>query len=61
MHEIWVIVNGNPTSRAKVEDGDTCLRTNENGVDLNRNWDSYWQKVFLCLNYSLAYSYFDNY
>ena len=38
-------MNGNPISRKKVENGDVCLRTNENGVDLNRNWASYWTKV----------------
>lgn len=37
--EFQVILNGNPRSRRKVENGDYCLRTNPNGVDLNRNWD----------------------
>ena len=27
----------------KVEGGDFCLRVNENGVDLNRNWDEKWE------------------
>ena len=35
-------MNGNPKSRRKVENGDFCLRVNENGVDLNRNWDEKW-------------------
>jgi len=26
-----------------VEAGEYCLRVNENGVDLNRNWDSHWK------------------
>ena len=37
-----IIPNGNPSSRAKVEFGQYCLRTNENGVDLNRNWGFQW-------------------
>jgi len=37
-----IIPNGNPSSRQKVEFGQYCLRTNRNGVDLNRNWDSHW-------------------
>jgi hypothetical protein len=40
-----IIVNGNPESRTKVEEGDLCLRSNENHVDLNRNWESHWKKV----------------
>lgn len=41
--EFQIIVNGNPASRKKVEQGDFCLRVNPNGVDLNRNWDEEWQ------------------
>lgn len=41
--EFQIVVSGNPHSRAKVEQGDFCLRVNENGVDLNRNWDEEWQ------------------
>jgi len=41
--EFEIVVNGNPNSRAKVENGDFCLRVNEAGVDLNRNWDEKWQ------------------
>ena len=40
-HIVW---NANPESRKKVEEGNYCLRTNENGVDLNRNWDSHWEQ-----------------
>jgi hypothetical protein len=38
-----VIPNGNPVSRAQVEQGQFCLRTNPNGVDLNRNWPAHWE------------------
>jgi len=41
--EFRIVVNGNPNSRRKVETGDFCLRVNENGVDLNRNWDEKWE------------------
>ena len=41
--EFRVVLNGNPHSRRKVEGGDYCLRVNENGVDLNRNWDEKWE------------------
>eukprot|EP00746_Dinoflagellata_sp_MGD_P090670 gnl/MRDRNA2_/MRDRNA2_35827_c0_seq1.p1 gnl/MRDRNA2_/MRDRNA2_35827_c0~~gnl/MRDRNA2_/MRDRNA2_35827_c0_seq1.p1 ORF type:complete len:428 (+),score=77.20 gnl/MRDRNA2_/MRDRNA2_35827_c0_seq1:93-1376(+) len=43
--EFQIIVNGNPRSRAHVEKGDFCLRVDENGVDLNRNWDEEWAPV----------------
>jgi len=39
-----VVVNGNPRSRLAVEKGDYCVRANENGVDLNRNWDEEWDQ-----------------
>jgi len=42
--EFRVVLNGNPHSRRKVENGDFCLRVNENGVDLNRNWDEKWER-----------------
>jgi len=42
-NEFQIVVNGNPSSRRKVEQGDFCLRVNPNGVDLNRNWDEEWQ------------------
>jgi len=41
--EFQIIVNGNPNSRRKVEEGDFCLRVNGQGVDLNRNWDEKWE------------------
>jgi len=41
--EFLLVLNGNPSSRTKVEGGDYCLRTNPNGVDLNRNRDEGWQ------------------
>lgn len=41
--EFQIVVNGNPESRRKVENGDFCLRVNPDGVDLNRNWDEEWQ------------------
>merc|ERR1719158_1748971 len=41
--EFEIVLNGNPRSRSKVEQGDFCLRVNENGVDLNRNWDEKWE------------------
>jgi len=40
--EFMMVLNSNPRSRAKVEQGDYCLRTNPEGVDLNRNWDEYF-------------------
>jgi len=43
--EFQIVVNGNPASRTKVEQGDFCLRVNPNGVDLNRNWDEEWSPV----------------
>merc|ERR1719161_2065537 len=41
--EFKIVLNGNPNSRRKVEQGDFCLRVNVNGVDLNRNWDEQWE------------------
>eukprot|EP00929_Paragymnodinium_shiwhaense_P053252 TRINITY_DN2665_c0_g1_i1.p1 TRINITY_DN2665_c0_g1~~TRINITY_DN2665_c0_g1_i1.p1 ORF type:complete len:484 (+),score=119.19 TRINITY_DN2665_c0_g1_i1:135-1586(+) len=41
--EFMLVLNANPRSRAKVEAGDFCLRTNPSGVDLNRNWDEMWK------------------
>ena len=38
--EIRMVLNANPNSRKKVENGEYCLRTNQNKVDLNRNWSS---------------------
>lgn len=36
--EFVVVPNANPSGRRVVEAGYYCKRTNENGVDLNRNW-----------------------
>lgn len=37
--ELLVVPNANPVGRRRVESGhDYCKRTNEHGVDLNRNW-----------------------
>lgn len=33
-----LVPNANPLGRKKVEAGEFCKRTNEDGVDLNRNW-----------------------
>lgn len=33
-----IVPNANPMGRKQVEAGNYCKRTNENGVDLNRNW-----------------------
>jgi len=34
----------NYLGRKHVEKGKYCVRKNENGVDLNRNWNDHWQK-----------------
>lgn len=36
--EFTVVPNANPLGRKKVEEGYYCKRTNEDSVDLNRNW-----------------------
>jgi len=36
--EFVLVPNANPIARKMVEKGEYCKRTNENGVDLNRNW-----------------------
>jgi len=43
--EFMIILNANPGSRMKVEDGEFCLRVNPKGVDINRNWDTEWNAV----------------
>lgn len=44
-HTDFVIVpNANPLGRMQVEAGHYCKRTNEDGVDLNRNWYDHRQK-----------------
>jgi len=40
--EFQLVLNANPRMRTKVEDGEFCLRSNPNGVDLNRNWGKAW-------------------
>lgn len=40
-----MVLNANPHSRAKAEKGDFCLRENENGVDINRNYEAHWSPV----------------
>lgn len=39
-----IVVNANPLGRMLVEQGQACQRTNEHGVDLNRNWDDHWEQ-----------------
>jgi murein tripeptide amidase MpaA len=41
-YDLRVILNANPLSRERVEKGDFCLRENEHGVDLNRNYDAHF-------------------
>lgn len=36
--EFVIVPNANPLGRKLVDSGNFCKRTNENGVDLNRNW-----------------------
>ena len=36
--DLYIVPNVNPRGRRLVEDGAFCRRTNEHGVDLNRNW-----------------------
>lgn len=36
--EFTIVPNANPMGRKKVEEGFYCKRTNEDNVDLNRNW-----------------------
>jgi len=38
----FIVMNANPISRKKVEEGQSCLRVNEHGVDTNRNWPDDW-------------------
>ncbi len=39
-----IIVNANPNGRLEVEKGEYCKRTNNNNVDINRNWDYFFGK-----------------
>jgi len=43
--ELKVVVNANPLGRARVEEGDFCWRTNEDAVDLNRNWGEHFDAM----------------
>jgi murein tripeptide amidase MpaA len=45
-YQLKLVLNANPHSRMKAEKGDFCLRENENGVDINRNYDAHWSGVF---------------
>lgn len=38
-----IVIDGNPRSRRRVDEGMYCVRLNPNGVDLNRNWDKKWE------------------
>eukprot|EP00746_Dinoflagellata_sp_MGD_P153105 gnl/MRDRNA2_/MRDRNA2_84074_c0_seq1.p1 gnl/MRDRNA2_/MRDRNA2_84074_c0~~gnl/MRDRNA2_/MRDRNA2_84074_c0_seq1.p1 ORF type:complete len:360 (+),score=59.51 gnl/MRDRNA2_/MRDRNA2_84074_c0_seq1:17-1096(+) len=41
-----IVPNANPLSRQQVEEGDACKRTDEAGVDINRNWgDKHHEKA----------------
>lgn len=42
INNIIIVPMVNVPGREKVEAGDYCWRTNENNIDLNRNWDSHW-------------------
>lgn len=48
--EVWIVPMVNPDGRARVENGDAWWRKNVQpysggvGVDLNRNYDAYWEK-----------------
>lgn len=48
--EVWIVPMVNPDGRSRVEDGEMFWRKNVHpfaggvGVDLNRNYDSHWEK-----------------
>lgn len=46
-NQFRMVLNSNPAGRKMVESGQYCQRTNENGVDLNRNWDAHWEAVII--------------
>jgi len=48
--QFLMVLNSNPASRIKVENGAYCQRMNENEVDINRNWDAHWEKVIIAMN-----------
>lgn len=41
---LTIVVNASPIGRTRVENGEFCLRSNENNVDINRNWGAFWEK-----------------
>lgn len=41
-YEFHIFPNANPIIRQKVEEGNYCMRENENHVDINRNYDAHW-------------------
>jgi len=43
--EFVIVMNANPGSRAKVEQGDFCTRVNPDHVDINRNFDVDWKNA----------------
>lgn len=43
--EFLIFTNIGVNSRRNVEKGKYCLRVNENGVDLNRNWNDHWTNI----------------
>jgi murein tripeptide amidase MpaA len=44
-YSLKMILTANPRSRKRAEEGEFCLRENENGVDLNRNYEAHWSSV----------------
>lgn len=49
-----IVPNANPKGRRMVEDGNFCKRTNENGVDLNRNYGSAHRDATTAMEAQLA-------
>jgi phage shock protein A len=41
--DLTIVPLANSWGRRQVEGGQFCLRTNEDKVDINRNWDSHWK------------------
>ena len=44
-YDFRLIINAVPYSRIEVENGNFCLRGNQNNVDINRNWKFNWVKT----------------
>jgi hypothetical protein len=42
--KFYIVPIVNVYGRKVVQEGDLCKRTNENNVDLNRNWPSHWKQ-----------------